>query len=137
MLRERQGAYSPGQVISRAVLMTYKEVLGTRGVSGSCRFHWSTGGLLTEITSREDPRWGCHPFSWPTSLPLITHSNLSNPPAPLLLLSQPCNYCVRFGLAEVEDTRLTVCRILHTVWTPYCEQLWKEPGMEGVMRMTP
>jgi len=32
----------------------------------------------------------------PLPLPLVTRSNLSNLLAPLLALSQPCNYCVNF-----------------------------------------
>lgn len=69
-------------------------------------------GSLIVITSREDPRWRRRPLSWPTSLPLITSCNLSDRPAPLLLLSQPCNY-VHLGHATVKDILLNQSFHLH------------------------
>lgn len=69
-------------------------------------------GSLIVITSREDPRWRRRPLSWPTSLTLITSCNLPDRPAPLLLLSQPCNY-VHLGHATVKYILLNQSFHLH------------------------
>lgn len=109
-------ACTPGQVITRPVLI-FRRVTNKR-VSGLAQFS-EAWGLLAVVTSREDPRWGCHPFSWPTSLRLITHSNLYNLPVPLFSLSWPCSYCVHFGFAAVEEAQWVQSFCIF--WTP-CSQ---------------